>query len=66
VPGVRGHLVRLGHAEVGGDPGQQVNNPDPFAVPVWRSPVYHTPGWIITIVQAARGLKALGACTAWR
>lgn len=22
----------------------QVNNPDPFAPPIWRSPVYHTPG----------------------
>jgi S-DNA-T family DNA segregation ATPase FtsK/SpoIIIE len=44
-----------------GDQIAQVNNPDPFAVPVWRSPVYHTPGWIITIVQIARGLKALGA-----
>ena len=44
-----------------GDQIAQVNNPDPFAVPVWRSPVYHTPGWIITIVQAARALKAVGA-----
>ena len=32
----------------------QVNNPDPFAVPVWRSPVYHTPGWIIALAQLAR------------
>ena len=37
----------------------QVNNPDPFAAPVWRSPVYHTPGWIIAIVQLARVLRAL-------
>ena len=44
-----------------GDQIAQVNNPDPFAVPVWRSPVYHTPGWIITIVQAARALNAVGA-----
>jgi S-DNA-T family DNA segregation ATPase FtsK/SpoIIIE len=42
-----------------GDQIAQVNNPDPFAVPVWRSPVYHTPGWMITIVQLARALKAL-------
>ena len=42
-----------------GDQIAQVNNPDPFAVPVWRSPVYHTPGWVITIVQLARALKAL-------
>ena len=32
----------------------QVSNPDPFAVPVWRSPVYRTPGWIIAAVQLAR------------
>jgi DNA segregation ATPase FtsK/SpoIIIE, S-DNA-T family len=37
----------------------QVNNPDPFAAPVWRSPVYHTPGWLITIVQLARAVAAL-------
>jgi hypothetical protein len=37
----------------------QVNNPDPFAAPVWRSPVYHTPGWLITIVQLLRAIKAL-------
>ena len=32
----------------------QVRNPDPFAVPVWRSPVYRTPGWIIAAAQLAR------------
>ena len=37
----------------------QVRNPDPFAVPAWRSPVYRTPGWIITVVQLARGIAAL-------
>ena len=37
----------------------QVDNPDPFAPPVWRSPIYHTPGWIIVIVQLTRGLVAL-------
>ena len=36
-----------------------MNNPDPFAVPVWRSPVFHTPGWVITIVQVFRAIKAL-------
>ena len=44
-----------------GDQIAQVNNPDPFAVPVWRSPVFHTPGWVITIVQLARALDALVA-----
>ncbi len=42
-----------------GDQIAQVNNPDPFAPPVWRSPVYHTPGWVITLVQAWRLLAAL-------
>ena len=42
-----------------GDQIAQVNNPDPFAVPVWRSPVFHTPGWVITIVQLFRAVKAL-------
>ena len=42
-----------------GDQIAQVNNPDPFAVPVWRSPVFHTPGWVITIVQVFRAIKAL-------
>ncbi len=37
----------------------QVDNPDPFAVPVWRAPVYHTPGWAIGIVQLWRLLAAL-------
>jgi DNA segregation ATPase FtsK/SpoIIIE, S-DNA-T family len=37
----------------------QVNNPDPFAVPVWRAPVYHTPGWIIVLVQLARVIIAM-------
>jgi DNA segregation ATPase FtsK/SpoIIIE, S-DNA-T family len=37
----------------------QVNNPDPFAAPVWRSPVLHTPGWIIAVVQIWRTLAAL-------
>ena len=42
-----------------GDEIAQVNNPDPFAVPVWRSPVFHTPGWVIAIVQLFRAVKAL-------
>jgi S-DNA-T family DNA segregation ATPase FtsK/SpoIIIE len=32
----------------------QVRNPDPFAVPAWRSPVYRTPFAIVAVVQAAR------------
>jgi DNA segregation ATPase FtsK/SpoIIIE, S-DNA-T family len=37
----------------------QVDNPDPFAPPVWCSPIYHTPGWVITIVQLAQVLLAV-------
>jgi len=32
----------------------QVDNPDPFASPVWRSPVYRTPEPVIWIVQLVR------------
>src|SRR6266480_497094 len=32
----------------------QVDNRDPFAVPVWRSPVYRTPEPVIMIVQLVR------------
>jgi S-DNA-T family DNA segregation ATPase FtsK/SpoIIIE len=32
----------------------QVRNPDPFAVPAWRSPVYRTPFAIVATVLAAR------------
>lgn len=34
----------------------QISNGDPFAPPVWRSPVYHTPGWLIALAQISRGL----------
>ncbi|MGO8961329.1 MAG: FtsK/SpoIIIE domain-containing protein [Streptosporangiaceae bacterium] len=32
----------------------QVGNPDPFASPVWRSPVYRTPEFVIWLVQLVR------------
>jgi len=32
----------------------QLRNPDPFAVPAWRSPVYRTPFLMVAVVQAAR------------
>jgi DNA segregation ATPase FtsK/SpoIIIE, S-DNA-T family len=44
---------------VTGDDIAQVRNPDPFAVPAWRSPVYRTPLWIVVIVHAARLLARL-------
>jgi DNA segregation ATPase FtsK/SpoIIIE, S-DNA-T family len=37
----------------------QVDNPDPFARPMWRSPVYETPWAIIWAVQLARLLWRL-------
>lgn len=39
---------------VSGEQLAQVDNPDPFAVPVWRSPVYRTPHVVIWVVQLAR------------
>ncbi len=32
----------------------QVDNADPFAAPVWRSPVHRTPEWVIWLVQLVR------------
>jgi DNA segregation ATPase FtsK/SpoIIIE, S-DNA-T family len=32
----------------------QVDNADPFASPVWRSPVHRTPEWVIWLVQLIR------------
>src|SRR5207249_3059639 len=37
-----------------GEDYAQVDNHDPFAPPVWRSPVYRTPEWVIWLVQLAR------------
>ena len=39
---------------VTGEQLAQVDNRDPFAVPVWRSPVYRTPEPVIFIVQLVR------------
>jgi S-DNA-T family DNA segregation ATPase FtsK/SpoIIIE len=39
---------------VTGESFAQVNNPDPFAPPVWRSPVYRTPEYVIWLVQLVR------------
>jgi S-DNA-T family DNA segregation ATPase FtsK/SpoIIIE len=44
---------------VTGDDIAQVRNPDPFAAPAWRSPVYRTPLRIVAIVHAARLLYRL-------
>jgi DNA segregation ATPase FtsK/SpoIIIE, S-DNA-T family len=39
---------------VTGEQLAQVDNPDPFASPVWRSPVYRTPEGVIWLVQLLR------------
>jgi S-DNA-T family DNA segregation ATPase FtsK/SpoIIIE len=39
---------------VTGEQLAQVDNPDPFASPVWRSPVYRTPEFVIWVVQLVR------------
>jgi DNA segregation ATPase FtsK/SpoIIIE, S-DNA-T family len=44
---------------VTGDDIAQVRNPDPFAAPAWRSPVYRTPLWIVAIVHLVRLLARL-------
>jgi S-DNA-T family DNA segregation ATPase FtsK/SpoIIIE len=44
---------------VAGEQLAQVDNPDPFAPPVWRSPVYRTPEWVIWLVQLVKLLGRL-------
>jgi len=39
---------------VTGEQIAQIDNPDPFASPVWRSPVYRTPEGVIWLVQLLR------------
>jgi DNA segregation ATPase FtsK/SpoIIIE, S-DNA-T family len=46
--------VPRGRNWVMGEQLAQVDNRDPFAVPVWRSPVYRTPESVIMIVQLVR------------
>ena len=40
--------------EFTGEQIAQVDNADPFAAPVWRSPVHRTPEWVIWLVQLIR------------
>jgi S-DNA-T family DNA segregation ATPase FtsK/SpoIIIE len=37
----------------------QVDNADPFAAPIWRSPVYRTPEFVIWLVQITRTIAKL-------
>jgi S-DNA-T family DNA segregation ATPase FtsK/SpoIIIE len=39
---------------VTGDQVAQIRNPDPFALPVWRAPVYRTPAVFVAIAQLCR------------
>ena len=41
---------------VTGEQVAQIYNPDPFALPIWRAPVYQTPMGIVAVVQLFRGL----------
>ena len=43
-----------GRNAVNGEHLAQLSNRDPFAVPVWRSPVYRTPEGVILVVQLIR------------
>jgi DNA segregation ATPase FtsK/SpoIIIE, S-DNA-T family len=44
---------------VTGEQIAQVDNPDPFASPVWRSPIYRTPEPVIWLVQLLRLLARI-------
>jgi hypothetical protein len=44
---------------VTGEQVAQLHNHDPFAVPLWRAPVYRTPFVFVAIVQAARLMARL-------
>jgi S-DNA-T family DNA segregation ATPase FtsK/SpoIIIE len=52
-------MRKQGMGAVTGEQFAQVNNPDPFAPPVWRSPVHRTPEWVIWLVQFVRLLGRL-------
>ena len=36
---------------VTGEQVARLYNPDPFALPVWRAPVYRTPAWVVILGQ---------------
>ena len=45
---------------VTGEQVDQIYNPDPFARPVWRAPVYQTPPAVVAVVQLWRGRGGRG------
>src|ERR1700759_1605385 len=44
---------------VTGEQVARLSNPDPFALPLWRAPVYRTPAGIVLLAQLARLLGRL-------
>jgi S-DNA-T family DNA segregation ATPase FtsK/SpoIIIE len=44
---------------VTGEQVARLSNPDPFALPLWRAPVYRTPAGIVILAQLARLLARL-------
>jgi DNA segregation ATPase FtsK/SpoIIIE, S-DNA-T family len=50
---------------VTGEQVARLSNPDPFALPVWRAPVYRTPAGFVILAQLARLLGRL-VRLAWR
>src|SRR5690349_7346281 len=52
--GEEASLVPRGRDWVAGEQLAQVDNRDPFAVPVWKSPIYRTPEPVIMVVQLIR------------
>src|SRR5580704_298593 len=50
---------------VTGEQVARLSNPDPFALPVWRAPVYRTPAGFVILAQLARMLGHL-VRLAWR
>jgi DNA segregation ATPase FtsK/SpoIIIE, S-DNA-T family len=51
---VKEEVITIMRRVVTGEEIAQLRNPDPFAVPAWRSPIYRTPLWIVAIVHFAR------------
>ena len=47
------------HRVVTGEQVAQIYNPDPFARPLWRAPVYRTPAGIILIAWLVKGIARL-------
>jgi S-DNA-T family DNA segregation ATPase FtsK/SpoIIIE len=52
-------VIKIMRRVVIGEDIAQLRNPDPFAVPAWRSPVYRTPLAIVAIVHTTRLLWRL-------